>query len=106
MQISGDIILKDIKYHFGSKVVESKNYGHLKKQLRLFCDGYEKIVDERLSQVQQFDRLATYSHVAEAMLDVRDRFQLTGNFSCIENLSGLVGTMLLCFEAIDFCFIV
>ena len=63
----------------------------MKKELLIVCNGNVKRVDERLNQIQQYRRLGSYSSGAKTMMEIKQMFKLSGDFSPVELLVDLVG---------------
>ena len=87
MQTSGEIQLKGIDAHFASF---NQKYDGIRKELDMLCGGRKTVVDQRLLQIRQYHLLDSYQRGAEAMLKLRDMFQLTGDFKDVEVLVALV----------------
>ena len=51
-----------------------------------------KCVDERLKQIQQYRQLGSYSRGAKTMKKIKKMFRLSGDFSPVEILVGLVSS--------------
>jgi len=56
----------------------------------IICNGNAQRVDERLKQIEQYLQLGVYSRGAETMLEIKKMFNLSGDFSPVENLVDLV----------------
>ena len=83
---SGEVTFMEIDLHFSRF---DKNHEMIKRELLIACDTKET-ADRRLWQIEQYHRLADFSEGAKVMLDLRDGFQLTGNFDVVEDLTNLV----------------
>jgi len=74
----------------------------IKKELLIACRGNVHRVDERLSQIQQYRQLDAYRHGAETMIEIKEMFELSGDFSPAEILVDLVSHEHSCSAIIHF----
>ena len=51
-------------------------------------------IDERLKQIQQYRQLGSYSRGAKTMKKIKEMFGLSGDFSPVEILVGLVSSFI------------
>lgn len=84
---SGDIDFAKTDVLFG---VFHRDYDHIERELSLACPQRD-VVARRLRQIQQYHELDQYSRGAHAILEMRDNFQLRGDFRVPETLSDMVG---------------
>ena len=87
-QTSGDISFREIEFHL-LKLYGDKNDA-IKKELSFACSKNLQCVNERLNQIQQYRQLGAYSRGAETMINIKEMFELTGDFSPVEILVDLV----------------
>lgn len=83
---AGNVSFDTIDKHFGGF---EKNYDLIQKELDFLCQN-RRLVEERLTQIKDYHQLERYSRGAVTMLELRDKFELRGDFSTVEVLAGLV----------------
>jgi hypothetical protein len=86
--ISGEISFSTLDENLD---IFQKRYDEIRRELQIVCSSSsEKVAAERCDQIQQYHALADYSNGAKIMLELRDSFQLMGNFSIVDSLTNLV----------------
>lgn len=82
---SGRLTFKRTDELFG---VFDKNYDSIEKELRVACERWD-VVKERLGQIKQYHQLDQYIHGAHIIIELRDKFGLSGDFSIPETLADM-----------------
>jgi len=88
--VSGNISFKDVDFHL-LRLFDDRN-DNIRKELLIVCNENEQCVDKRLSQIQQYRQLGFYSRGAKTMKKIKEMFGLSGDFSPVETLAGLVSS--------------
>ena len=89
LQLSGKISFKDLEFRL-LRFYDARNDDAMRKELLIACSGNVHRVDERMKQIQQYRQIDAYSRGAETMIDIKDMFNLVGDFSAVEILVDLV----------------
>ena len=65
---------------------DARNDDAMRKELLIACSGNDRYVNERMKQIQQYRQIDAYSRGAETMIDIKEMFNLMGDFSAVEIL--------------------
>jgi hypothetical protein len=84
--LSGEVTFREIETLFGE--LYHDRYDIMRKEITQICRD-EECVDKRIDQLKKYRSYQTMNDVARVMIDLKEIYQMTGNFGPFENMQSV-----------------